>query len=75
MIMLGVKMLRVTMRNTPRRYHEMKFSAEATHSRLTRSRETEQQVKSPNFNKEFKGMKAKFPCLERLFVKIYQNAY
>ena len=53
----------------------MKFSAEATHSRLTRSRETEQQVKSPNFNKEFKGMKAKFPCLERLFVKIYQNAY
>ena len=29
----------------------------------------EQHVKTPNFTKEFKGMKAEFPCLARLYVK------
>ena len=30
-----------------------------------RSQEMAKEVKAPNFNKEFKGMKAEFPCVTR----------
>ena len=71
MVGFRVRTLRFAIQSIPR--HDAllmvrKCQFYSTH-RLAQSLETEQQVKTPNFNKEFKGMKSEFPCLARLYVE------
>lgn len=67
MILSRVGIFRIAINNLHRRNYHVLTQFYSTH-RLAKPRDTEQQVETPMFNKEFKGMKAEFPCVAKLAV-------
>ena len=66
---MAVFRLRILLKNVPKRNYSVTVRKVYSTSHLpqsrAQSREMEKEVKAPNFNKEFKGMKAEFPCVTK----------
>ena len=78
MVVFGVRIIRLAIQSVPKRnqdeFMRKCYKYYSTHH-LAQSLEPGRRVKTPNFNKEFKGMKAEFPCLARLLVNFKKNAH